>query len=112
MAMFARGAGASPVAGFTVPVTPGGLVCPSPVRKKVTSPPLETGLFGPFRLKLALKAPGPLPEEFSVKTPGDVALTARLMALDVWPRYLPSTDTVWNRATSYGTTADTCVPAT
>ena len=55
---------------------------------------------------------GPLPEEFSVKIPGAVALTARLTALDVWPRYLTCTETVWNRAASYGTTADTCVPAT
>ena len=56
-----------------MPVTPCGLVWPSPVRNTITMLPLAAALPGPFRLKSWFRiAPGPLPDAFCVNSPGAV----------------------------------------
>ena len=92
------------------PVTPGGLVWPSPVRYTCTTLPLAAGLPGPFTLLSWFRmAPGPLPEAFCVNRPGAVATVVNGYALEVWSEYLIHTDGLATGAISYGTTADTCV---
>src|SRR5579871_3956593 len=104
-----RGVGAFWLSELIVPVTPSGLVCPSPVRYRTAYPPFVVGLFGPLRLKSALNAPGPLPCWFCVKMPGTVVVTGRLIPLEDWFWYFTTIEALWNGASSYGTMAETCV---
>ena len=91
------------------PVTPGGAVCPSPVRNICTMLPLAAGLPGRFRLLSWFRmAPGPLPDESAVNRPGAVAATLNWKALELSPWYSIHTEGLEMAAISYGTTADTC----
>src|SRR5271169_6395291 len=75
-----------------------------------TVSPRAAGLVGPFPLRLPFNtAAGPVPEALSVKMPGVVGVTPAEMPLDVCPRNFTCTVALRKRATSYGTTADTCV---
>src|SRR5205814_905524 len=76
----------------TLPVTPAGEVCPSPVRYSTTVSPRLAGLpeelVVPFWFRMA---PGPVPEEFSVNNPGAVVATFTGIPFEVWPRNFTST---------------------
>src|SRR5262249_41619182 len=94
----------------TLPLTPAGLVWPSPVRYTTTVSPFAAGLLGELTLLLLFRmAPGPVPDELSVNNPGWVVATLTWMAFDVWPRNLTRMSAPLNEkdATSYGTTAET-----
>src|SRR5215469_1403234 len=95
-----------------VPVTPGGTVCPSPVRKKTTVLLFAAGLLGPFTLKSPLNPAAPCPEEFCVKIPGAVDETDSVVKFELAPRYFTPTVALDWPATSYGTTAETCMADT
>src|SRR5450432_1356791 len=85
----------------TLPVTPRGFVCPSPVRYTDTMSPLVAGIVGELKLLLLFRiAPGPLPEEFAVNSPGAVVATFTWMAFELWPRNLTSTSALTKPAIS------------
>src|SRR5271157_689211 len=92
------------------PVTPCGVVWPSPVRNTCTMLPLAAALAGAFTLLSWLRiAPGPLPCEFCVNRPGAAPAEVNWYALEVWPAKLIHTKGLATEAISYGTTADTWV---
>src|ERR1035437_9896964 len=95
------GAGVSGCGGeatvVTLPVTPAGEVSPSPVRKTTTVSPRVAGLAGALGVLLEFRmAPGPVPDELDVNTPGTVVATFTSTPLDDWPRNLTRTVAVTN----------------
>src|SRR5215471_1837348 len=78
----------------TPPETPYGSVCPSPVRYSTTGSPGLAGLLRELRDMSGLrKAPGPLPLESAVNSPGAAAACPSEMTFELWPEYFTSSVT-------------------
>src|SRR5271157_5684699 len=85
--------GGGKVAVVILPVTPCGLVWPSPVMYTCTMLPFAAAWPGPFRLLSWFKmAPGPMPDESCVNIPGAAVTEFNWYALETCPTYSIHTD--------------------
>src|ERR1035437_5384704 len=102
------GAGSGTTA--SLPSTPPGLVCPSPVAKITTTDPLRAGLAAELTVPSSFRmAPCPVPDPFAVNIPGALGVTDIVTGGEAMPAYSTNTATEVLAATEYGTTTLSCL---